>query len=52
VPSEGFEAARTAVAASGTTLTKLGEVTDGEPKMDGEPLKNWKELGWQHLRGK
>ena len=36
----------------GTAITKIGDVTDGDRLIDGEPLANHVEQGWDHLRGR
>jgi thiamine-monophosphate kinase len=38
--------------ADGVRVTSIGRVTAGERLLGGEPLKKWKERGWEHLRGR
>jgi thiamine-monophosphate kinase len=52
VSEERFAAVKDAVEATGTTVTRLGRVTGGAPELDGEPLEERKELGWDHLRNR
>lgn len=50
VPEERLDALERSVTATGTMVTRIGTVTDGAPELDGEPLADRKELGWDHLQ--
>jgi thiamine-monophosphate kinase len=39
-----------AVEQTGTSLTVVGRVTEGEMNLDGRPLREREHLGWDHLR--
>ena len=45
-----FEEAQAALDDVGTPLTRVGEITDGEARIDGRALKEWEGAGWDHLR--
>jgi thiamine-monophosphate kinase len=47
-----LEAARTSLGDLGCEMTVLGEVTDGARWIGERDLGEWKEAGWDHLRGR
>lgn len=50
LPEERFDRVEQQLVDAGTSLTRIGTVTDGAPELDGEPLIARKELGWDHLQ--
>lgn len=40
-----------AAAVEGIDAVQIGVVTDGEARIGGRPLREWKERAWDHLRG-
>jgi thiamine-monophosphate kinase len=52
LPTEAVEDARKTLSGLGTALTFIGQLTDGPPTLDGRPLEEWKDRGWQHLRNR
>ena len=52
LPPEAVEGARRTLSGLGTALTFIGRLTDGPPTLDGGPLDEWKDRGWEHLRNR
>lgn len=52
LPRENVDAATAAVEAVGVPLTRIGEVTDEGCWIGDDPLDQWEEQGWEHLRGR
>jgi thiamine-monophosphate kinase len=52
LPPSQVGAAREALSSLGTSFTEIGHVTDGSPTLDGRPLDEWKDKGWEHLRNR
>jgi len=51
IPEEKLEDARAALGSPNAAVTRIGSVTRGDKKLGDTPLRKWKELGWEHLRG-
>ena len=50
MPEGGFERAREALEEVRTALSRIGTVTDGPRRFGDEPLEEWRDKGWEHLR--
>ena len=50
IPEQNLAGLRIALDGIGTPLTQIGTVTGGAPRLDGAPLEEREELGWDHLR--
>ncbi|HEX2241604.1 MAG TPA: thiamine-phosphate kinase [Actinomycetota bacterium] len=50
VPEAFVDDARRALRELGCSLTSIGTVTVGEPRLGADPLEKWEKAGWDHLR--
>ena len=47
-----WDEAVAAAAGAGVSLSRIGQVTDGESRIDGRALALWEERGWDHLQNR
>jgi thiamine-monophosphate kinase len=50
LPPEKVDEASAAVAVIGTSLTRIGTITDGAARIGPASISEWKDKGWEHLR--
>ena len=49
IPEQALDALHAATTGPGVAITRIGIVTDGEPRLGGDALSEWRERGWDHL---
>ena len=49
IPEQALDALHAATTGPGVAITRIGIVTDGEPRFGGDALSEWRERGWDHL---
>jgi thiamine-monophosphate kinase len=52
MPPEAVGGAKGALERIGTPLTRIGTVSEDEPYVGPRSLQEWRDSGWQHLRGR